>query len=76
VPAPSLTTVTAGGFTARLEPLSLGRRHEGKVMSYFVVEAEDVFTGIYGWMPNSTIAWDYSYQYLSGGVNTNSGWET
>src|SRR2546421_3832171 len=27
-------------------------------------------------MPNSTIPWDYAYQYLSGGVNTNSGWET
>src|SRR5437870_3517328 len=33
-------------------------------------------TGIDGWMPNSTIAWDYAYQYLSGGVNTTSGWET
>ena len=27
-------------------------------------------------MPTSTIPWDYAYQYLSGGVNTNSGWET
>jgi hypothetical protein len=27
-------------------------------------------------MPNSGIPWDYSYQYLSGGVNTGSGWET
>jgi hypothetical protein len=33
-------------------------------------------TGIYGWMPDSGIPWDYAYQYLSGGVNTNSGWET
>ncbi len=33
-------------------------------------------TGIYGWMPNSTIPWDYAYQYLSGGVNTGAGWET
>ncbi len=33
-------------------------------------------TGIYGWMPNSNIPWDYAYQYLSGGVNTGSGWET
>jgi hypothetical protein len=33
-------------------------------------------TGIYGWMPNSGIPWDYAYQYLSGGVNTGSGWET
>src|SRR5205085_12489716 len=32
--------------------------------------------GLYGWMPNSTIPWDYAYQYLSGGVNTASGWET
>src|SRR5438093_11719462 len=33
-------------------------------------------TGINGWMPKSNIPWDYAYQYLSGGVNTNSGWET
>jgi hypothetical protein len=33
-------------------------------------------TGIYGWMPDSGIPWDYAYQYLSGGVNTGSGWET
>ncbi len=32
--------------------------------------------GLYGWMPNSHIPWDYAYQYLSGGVNTGSGWET
>lgn len=28
------------------------------------------------WMPASGIAWDYRYQYLAGGVNTNVGWET
>jgi hypothetical protein len=33
-------------------------------------------SGIYGWMPSSSIPWDYSYQYLSGGVNTGAGWET
>jgi len=33
-------------------------------------------TGIYGWMPNSGIHFDYAYQYLSGRTNTNSGWET
>jgi len=33
-------------------------------------------SGIYGWMPDSHIPWDYAYQYLSGGVNTGSGWET
>jgi hypothetical protein len=33
-------------------------------------------TGIYGWMPNSGIPFDYAYQYLSGGVNTGNGWET
>jgi hypothetical protein len=33
-------------------------------------------TGIYGWMPDSAIPWDYAYQYLSGGVNTGGGWET
>ncbi len=33
-------------------------------------------TGIYGWMPDSGIPWDYAYQYLAGGVNTGVGWET
>jgi len=33
-------------------------------------------SGIYGWMPNSAIPWDYAYQYLSGGTNTGAGWET
>jgi hypothetical protein len=28
------------------------------------------------WMPQSGIAWDYRMQYLAGGVNTGSGWET
>ena len=33
-------------------------------------------TGIYGWMPDSGVPWDYAYQYLAGGVNTGGGWET
>jgi hypothetical protein len=28
------------------------------------------------WLPQSAIAWDYRWQYLAGGVNTNQGWET
>jgi len=32
--------------------------------------------GIYGWMPNSGVPWDYAYQYLSAGTNTGHGWET
>jgi hypothetical protein len=32
--------------------------------------------GIYGWMPDSGVPWDYAYQYLAGGVNTGHGWET
>ncbi|MBV9600760.1 MAG: hypothetical protein JOZ87_28440 [Chloroflexi bacterium] len=28
------------------------------------------------WMPQSGIPWDYRMQYLAGGVNTGSGWET
>jgi len=32
--------------------------------------------GIYGWMPNSGVPWDYAYQYLAGGTNTGGGWET
>lgn len=33
-------------------------------------------TGINGWMPDTKIPFDYAYQYLAGGVNTGSGWET
>jgi hypothetical protein len=28
------------------------------------------------WMPQSGIPWDFRFQYLVGGVNTGSGWET
>jgi hypothetical protein len=28
------------------------------------------------WMPQSGIPWDFRFQYLVGGVNTNHGWET
>ena len=31
---------------------------------------------LYGWLPESGIPWDYTYQYLSGGVNTGGGWRT
>jgi hypothetical protein len=33
-------------------------------------------SGIYGWMPDSGVSWDYAYQYLAGGVNTGGGWQT
>ncbi len=33
-------------------------------------------TGIYGWMPDSGVPWDYAYQYLAGGANTGYGWAT
>jgi hypothetical protein len=33
-------------------------------------------SGIYGWMPNSGIPFDYAYQYLAAGVNTGQGWQT
>jgi hypothetical protein len=29
-----------------------------------------------GWMTGSGVPWRYRYQYLAGGVNTGSGWET
>ncbi|MBV9281242.1 MAG: hypothetical protein JOZ41_14270, partial [Chloroflexi bacterium] len=38
--------------------------------------AEPNSSGLDGWMPNSGIPWDFAYTYLSGGVNTGSGWET
>jgi hypothetical protein len=38
----------------------------------FGIEAGQGDTGL----PESGIAWDYRWQYLAGGVNTNQGWET
>src|SRR5438309_11937629 len=32
--------------------------------------------GNLGWMTASGVPWRYRYQYLSGGVNTGTGWET
>src|SRR5437879_11273081 len=32
--------------------------------------------GEISWMTSSGVPWGYRYQYLSGGVNTGSGWET
>jgi hypothetical protein len=32
--------------------------------------------GDLGWMTSSGVPWRYRYQYLAGGVNTGSGWET
>ena len=34
--------------------------------------------GLYGWMPQTGIPWDYAYQYLCGGANTcnGCGWAT
>ena len=40
------------------------------------LSAEPDATGIYGWMPNTHIPFDYAYTYLAGGVNTGGGWET
>ena len=28
------------------------------------------------WLPQSGIPWDFTFQYLAGGVNTGQGWET
>jgi len=42
----------------------------------FGLAAHPDSSGIYGWMPQSGVPWDYAFQYLAGGVNTNQGWET
>ena len=39
------------------------------------VKAHPDSTGIYGWMPDSGVPFDYAYQYLAGGVNTGNGWQ-
>lgn len=33
-------------------------------------------SGLYGWMPETGVPWDYAYQYLAGGANTGNGWRT
>ncbi len=40
------------------------------------LEAALVGPGASDWMPSSGIPFDYAYQYLAGGVNTGSGWQT
>ncbi|MDQ6651041.1 MAG: hypothetical protein M3Z02_13125 [Actinomycetota bacterium] len=40
------------------------------------VSAEPDASGLYGWMADSGVAWDYAYTYLAGGVNTGTGWAT
>ena len=42
----------------------------------FGLSAHPDNSGIYGWMPDTGVPWDYAYQYLAGGVNTGHGWET
>jgi hypothetical protein len=42
----------------------------------FGLSAHPDNSGIYGWLPDSGVSWDYAYQYLAGGVNTGHGWET
>jgi hypothetical protein len=42
----------------------------------FGLSAHPDDSGIYGWLPDSAVPWDYAYQYLAGGVNTGLGWET
>jgi hypothetical protein len=59
-PAP---TQAAGGPTGLPAHFALG------------VSAAPDSSGLYGWMPNSGIPWDYAYQYLSGGANTSSDWK-
>ena len=57
---------------ARAEPLPKGLPgHFG-----LGLHAQPTVGGIYGWMPESGIPWDYAYQYLAGGVNTGQGWDT
>ena len=40
------------------------------------VKAAPDATGIYGWMPDTGVPFDYAYQYLAAGVNTGNGWQT
>jgi len=66
----ALPTATSGGAAGAAVPTGLPT-HFGIGLA-----GHPDSTGIYGWMPNSGIAFDYAYQYLAGGVNTGNGWQT
>ncbi len=40
------------------------------------LSAQPAEPNLTGWMPGTGIAWDFAYQYLSGGVNTGHSWQT
>jgi hypothetical protein len=64
-----MAVITAGAMTptaAAATALPVDRLHFG-----LANQPSDL-----GWMTSTGVPWRYRYQYLSGGVNTNSGWET
>src|SRR3954451_25245647 len=70
--------VLAFGLALSLAPVEAQSKLPAGLPNHFGVglTANPTEAGIYGWMPQSGVPWDYAYQYLAGGVNTGHGWET
>jgi len=72
-------TLAAPALAVPTRPVSVRAASAGSGLPAhfgFGLAANPDASGIYGWMPQSGIPWDYAYQYLVGGVNTGGGWET
>ena len=64
--APTVTTTPVTAVTEsvkRVVPTRFGIGVHGAADS----------TGILGWMPRTTVPWDYAYRYIGGGLNTGPG---
>lgn len=48
----------------------------GKLPKHLAIGLGNFDIGPGTWINGSGVAWEYRYQYLSGGVNTNQGWAT
>ncbi len=73
-----VVTIVASVFAPLGEPAARAASVPVHLSNHFGIglAAQPDSTGLRGWMPNSGVPWDYAYQYLAGGVNTGSGWET
>lgn len=75
------STTSAAGTRPRATAPETGASHgalPAGLPSHFGIglSAEPDATGLYGWVPDSGVPFDYVYQYLAGGVNTGQGWRT
>ncbi|HEU0169112.1 MAG TPA: hypothetical protein VFS62_15150, partial [Chloroflexota bacterium] len=77
LPGLALIAALIAPLSAHAQPLPLETPPAGLPAHFALgIAAEPDDSGLYGWLPNSGVPWDYAYQYLAGGVNTGSGWAT